>query len=66
MLDEIGLNSLELYKITEDFKPIQNELDFVTFVESEAMEGLEEHEVVRTLPSRNTIFTITCSCLESC
>lgn len=49
MLDEIGLNSLELYNITEEFKPIQNELAFVTFVESEAMEGLEADEVVSTL-----------------
>ena len=63
MLDEIGLNSLELYKITEDFKPIQDELDFVTFVESEAMDGLEEHEVVSILPARSTTLNPTLLCL---
>jgi hypothetical protein len=55
MLDEIGLNRDELYKITEDFKPIQDELSYVTFLESDKMKGLEKvvsTSAFRTLTAR--------------
>jgi hypothetical protein len=40
MLDDIKVNSQTLYNISLDFKPLQESLAFVSFVEEVPMEGV--------------------------
>jgi len=42
MLAPIELNSYALYDITEDFKPLQRELEFVNLLETDSMDGLDK------------------------
>lgn len=41
MLKELRLNSEGLYRLTEDFAHLRDQLAFVTFIESKPMRGLK-------------------------
>jgi hypothetical protein len=42
MLEELRVNSEMLKHVSMDFKPLQPELSFVTFIENTPLDGMEE------------------------
>jgi hypothetical protein len=42
MTRELNFNSNTLYRISENFKPLQPDLSFVTFTENESMQGMKD------------------------